>query len=161
MHYDYVDNFFAQVHGTKDAILAAPEDARNLHVFPDAHTKSQVAPATPDLRVHPRFRRATLLEARLEPGDVLFLPRGWWHYFASSERSISLSCWHGVPLGPAYDLKVMARIRQASPWLRLVRDFVWNGMLGKPYTRRLYSPPPTGVMVYELLTSALRSAPRQ
>ncbi len=153
LHYDYVDNFFAQVHGTKDVILAAPESARNLHVFADCHTKSQVAPQHPDLKKFPRFRRATLLQARLEPGDVLFLPRGWWHYFASSESSISLSCWHGQPLTPAYDVKVMMRIRSAAAWTRLVSDFMWYGVLRRPYKRRLYSPPPTGRMLYELVAS--------
>jgi hypothetical protein len=156
LHYDYTDNFFAQVHGTKVAIIAAPEEARNLHVFADSHTKSQVAPQHPDLDAHPRFSRATLFETVLHPGDVLFLPRGWWHYFASSERSISLSCWHGTPLGLQHELRVMMRIRRVGPWLRLVRDFVWNGILGRPYTRRLYSPPPTGLLLYELLTGAIK-----
>jgi hypothetical protein len=158
LHYDYIDNFFAQVHGTKTAILAAPEEARNLHVFDDAHTKSQVAPQHPDLRAHPRVKRATLHETKLEPGDVLFLPKGWWHYFASSERSISLSCWHGTPLGPMHDVKVVMSTRRPGPWLRLVRDFVWYGVLRRPYARRLYSPPPTGVMLYELVTGALKNA---
>lgn len=160
LHYDYVDNLFAQIHGTKAAILAAPEDAPHLHVFSDSHTKSQVAPQHPDLRAHPRLRRATLLEATLEPGDVLFLPKGWWHYFASSDRSISLSCWHGTPLGPAHDVKVMMSIRQLRPWLRLLRDFSWNGVLQRPYERRLYSPPPTGVMLYELLAGLIRKPRR-
>lgn len=155
LHYDYVDNFFAQVHGTKDVILAAPEQARNLHVFTDCHTKSQVAPKHPDLAKFPRFRRATLLEAKLDPGDVLYLPKGWWHYFASSESSISLSCWHGQPLTPAYDVKVMMRIRSAAAWGRLVSDFMWYGVLRRPYKRRLYSPPPTGRMLYELVASIL------
>lgn len=158
LHYDYVDNFFAQVHGAKDVILAAPEEARKLHVFSDCHTKSQVAPQHPDLAKFPRFRRATLLEARLEPGDVLYLPKGWWHYFASSESSISLSCWHGDPLTPAYDVKVMMRIRSAAAWTRLVSDFMWYGVLRRPYKRRLYSPPPTGRMLYELVASMLRKS---
>jgi len=160
LHYDYVDNLFAQVHGTKAAVLAAPEEAPNLHVFSDSHTKSQVAPQHPDLGAHPRLRRATLLEGVLESGDVLYLPRGWWHYFASSERSISLSCWHGTPLGPSHDLQLMMRLRQVRPWLRLLRDFSWHGVLRRPYRRRLYSPPPTGVMLYELLAGALRRKPQ-
>jgi len=155
LHYDYVDNFFAQVHGSKVVILAAPEEARNLHVFSDCHTKSQVAPQHPDLARFPRFARATLLQATLEPGDVLYLPKGWWHYFASSESSISLACWHGVPLTPAHDVKVMISIRSSGAWARLVRDFVWYGMLNRPYKRRLYSPPPTGRMLWELVSSML------
>lgn len=156
LHYDYIDNFFAQVHGSKLAILAAPEEAPNLHVFDDAHTKSQVAPQHPDLRAHPRLGRVTLYESKLEPGDVLYIPKGWWHYLASSERSISLSCWHGTPLTPMHDVKVMLSIHRPGPWLRLIRDFFWNGLLRRPYKRRLYSPPPTGVMLYELVTGAIR-----
>lgn len=161
LHYDYIDNLFAQVHGTKTAIVAAPEEAANLHVFNDAHTKSQVAPQNPDLTAHPRLRRATLQETVLGPGDILYLPKGWWHYFASSDRSISLSCWHGTPLGPMHDVRVMMSIHQVGPWLRLARDFVWNGVLRRPYERRLYSPPPTGVMLYELVAGALRPKPQR
>lgn len=155
LHYDYVDNFFAQIHGSKLAILAAPEEVRNLHVYPDTHLKSQVAVEHPDLKAHPRFAKAVLWQALLEPGDVLYLPRGWWHYFASSERSISLVCWHGQPLDPLNDLKVVAASRDPAVWLRILRDFVWHGLLGRPYRRRLYSPPPTGVMLHDLLVSVL------
>ena len=91
LHFDLVDNLFAQIYGTKLAILAAPQELCNLHLFPDSHTKSQVAPEHPDLEAHPHFARATLVEGVLEPGDVIYLPRAWWHYFASSESSISLA----------------------------------------------------------------------
>jgi lysine-specific demethylase 8 len=155
MHYDYVDNFFAQIYGTKRVILAAPSEARHLHLFEDCHTKSQVAPEHPDLAAHPRFAEATLHEAILEPGDVLYLPKGWWHYFASSERSISLSCWFGTPMSLAHDVRVMLSIHNPAAYARLVRDFVWYGVLNRPYKRRLYSPDPTGRLVYELLVSWL------
>jgi hypothetical protein len=161
MHYDYVDNLYAQVHGTKLVILAAPEEARLLHPFPDCHTKSQVAPEHPDLAAHPRFARATLVQDTLQPGDVLFLPRGWWHYFASSESSISLACWHGETLGPRYDFGMMVRVRDPKAWALLVRDFVWHGALKRPRPRRLFSPPSTGEMLYQLTSSvwARRKAP--
>jgi lysine-specific demethylase 8 len=155
LHYDYVDNFFAQVHGTKQVILAAPDEARHLHLFGDCHTKSQVAPQHPDLKAHPRFREATVLESTLQPGDVLFLPKAWWHYFASSERSISLSCWHGTPMSHTHDVRVMMSIHSPGAWLGLVRDFFWYGMLNRPYRRRLYSPAPTGRMLYELVASMM------
>jgi hypothetical protein len=153
MHYDYVDNLFAQVHGTKLAILAAPEEAGNLHLFPDSHTKSQVAPEHPDLKAHPRFARAHLMQATLEPGDVLFLPRAWWHYFASSPSSISLACWHGESLGPSYDLQVMMRMRSPKAWALLVRDFTAQALRRGPRETRLFSPPSTGEMLYHLASS--------
>jgi lysine-specific demethylase 8 len=152
MHYDNVDNFFAQVHGTKLAILAAPEEAFNLHLFPDSHSKSQVAPEHPDLKAHPRFARAKLMQATLEPGDVLFLPRAWWHYFASPQSSISLACWHGELLTPRYDLQVMMRMRNPKVWTLLVRDFVAQAM-NRPQDERLFSPPSTGRLLYHLVSS--------
>jgi hypothetical protein len=154
MHYDWVDNLFAQVHGTKLAILAAPEEARLLHPFPDCHTKSQVAPEHPDLAAHPRFARATLAQDILQPGDVLFLPRAWWHYFASSESSISLACWHGESLGPRYDIGVLLRMRDPKAWALLVRDFVWHGAMKRPHPARLFSPPSTGELLYHLTSTA-------
>ena len=153
MHFDYVDNLFAQVHGTKLAIVAAPEEAINLHLFPDSHTKSQVAPEHPDLKSHPRFARAKIAQGMLEPGDILFLPRAWWHYFASSARSISLSCWHGDALGPRYDLEVMLRMRSPKAWAMLVRDFGAQALNKKPQENRLFSPPSTGQMLYHLASS--------
>ena len=152
MHYDNVDNLFAQVHGTKLAILAAPEEAFNLHLFPDSHSKSQVAPEHPDLKAHPRFARAKLMQATLEPGDVLFLPRAWWHYFASSPSSISLACWHGELLTPRYDLQVMMRMRSPKAWALLVRDFAAQAM-DRPEDERLFSPPSTGRQLYQLASS--------
>jgi hypothetical protein len=153
MHYDYVDNLFAQVHGTKLAILSAPEEAVNLHLFPDSHTKSQVAPEHPDLSAHPRFARVKLEQATLEPGDILYLPRAWWHYFASSRSSISLACWHGEPLGPRYDLQVMMRMRSPKAWALLVRDFAAQALHRRSYDdTRLFSPPSTGQMLYDLVS---------
>ncbi len=153
MHYDNVDNLFAQVHGTKLVILAAPEEAFNLHLFPDSHSKSQVAPEHPDLKAHPRFARAKLLHATLEPGDVLFLPRAWWHYFAGSPSSISLACWHGELLTPRYDLQVMMRMRSPKAWALLVRDFAAQAVDRGAEDTRLFSPPSTGRLLYRLASS--------
>lgn len=151
MHYDNVDNIFVQVYGTKLVILAAPGEAFNLHLFPDSHSKSQVAPEHPDLEAHPRFARAKLFQTTLEPGDVLYLPRAWWHYFASSESSISLSCWHGDLLTPRYDLQVMMRMRSPKLWALLVRDFAAQAM-NRPQNDRLFSPPSTGRLLYQLVS---------
>ena len=58
------------------------------------------------------------------------------------------------------DLEICRLVRQMNAktyrMLRLVRDFVWHGVLRRPYARRLYSPPPTGVMLYELMVGVFR-----
>lgn len=33
------------------------------------------------------------LKVILEPGDVLFVPKKWWHYVESLETSISINTW--------------------------------------------------------------------
>lgn len=150
-HYDFVDNFFVQVHGHKKAILAAPEDGRYLYPFADNHTKSQVDAESPDLDRHPLVAKVVLWEATLQPGDMMFIPKGWWHYLASSESSISLTCWYGQPLSP------IGTMLSNGPraWARLVAEFVWFGCLRRPHKKRLYSPPPTGKMVYDFCVSML------
>jgi len=151
LHYDWVDNLFAQVYGTKQVILAPPEEARNLYPFPDNHTKSQLAPLHPDLRTFPRFRNARLLAGVVEPGDVLYIPKGWWHFFAAPASSISLTCWYGSPLKAGREIESVLRLASPSVLARVVRDFIWHGVLARPYHNRLYSLPPTGLMLYDLV----------
>jgi hypothetical protein len=163
LHYDWVDNFFAQVYGTKHVILAPPEEAGNLYPFSDNHTKSQVAPRRPDLRAFPRFRNARLLTGVVEPGDMLYIPKGWWHFLVAAASSISLTCWHGSPLTPGRELEALWRLRSPRVWARGARDFLWHGVLGRPYQNRLYSLPPSGLMLYEFVRkyiSDLRGRPR-
>jgi hypothetical protein len=151
LHYDWVDNLFAQVYGTKQVILAPPEDGPNLYPFPDNHTKSRVAPRHPDLRAFPRFRTARLFAGVVEPGDVLYIPKGWWHFFAAPASSISLTCWYGAPLAPGREIEALLRLRSPRIWARVVRDFMWHGVLARPHQNRLYGLPPSGLMLYELV----------
>jgi len=41
----------------------------------------------------PSFTNAKCLEAVLGPGEMLYIPRGWWHYVRSLEASCSVSFW--------------------------------------------------------------------
>jgi len=95
-----------------------------------------------------------LQSATLEAGDLLYLPKGWWHYFASSPNSISLACWHGEPMTPADEIKLMVKTENYGLIAQTLKDFFWLGVLSHPYKRRLYSPPPTGVMLHQLITNA-------
>ena len=40
---------------------------------------------------HAEFRSAEYVEAVIGPGDVLYIPTGWWHYVKSLSTSISIA----------------------------------------------------------------------
>lgn len=42
------------------------------------------------------FAKCFIFQVVLEPGDVLLVPRHWWHYVESLEPSISINTW--IPL---------------------------------------------------------------
>jgi len=50
----------------------------------------------PDLTVFPLFARAIYAEVLLEAGEMLYIPRRWWHWVTSYDRNIALSIWHAA-----------------------------------------------------------------
>lgn len=45
------------------------------------------------LRQYPDFKDAKYIEGILEPGECLYIPKGWWHYVQSLSVSCSFSFW--------------------------------------------------------------------
>ncbi|MCG8611624.1 MAG: cupin-like domain-containing protein [Pseudomonadales bacterium] len=150
LHYDNMDNSYVQVFGNKKVWLVPPDESRYVYPFADSVSKSKVDPENPDLVKYPKFARATPLVATLEPGDMLYFPRGWWHHFKSLGTSVSLSCWHGQALTVQQQVKAV-NDAGIHLWGQIFRDFVWHGVFGKAYQQRLFSTPPTGKMLYDLI----------
>lgn len=100
VHYDRQENFNVQVYGRKKWTLFAPEDTPALYAAsPElpAVIFSPVDIEHPDYGRYPRFRQARPLEGVLEPGDVIFVPVGWWHHVRTLEMSITLNYWWWSP----------------------------------------------------------------
>lgn len=158
LHYDPMDNCLLQLHGSKVAILAAPADRRNLYPFADNVAKSRIDPEAPDAARFPRVQEATLFTGELAPGDLLYIPRGWWHFLRAPASSISLNLWHEPALTLGDELRGLAELGPAC-WARTARDFLWHGLLRRPYEQRLYSPPPTGKQLYDLCAMGIAGRP--
>jgi lysine-specific demethylase 8 len=154
LHFDFGDNMFAQIYGRKRVVLIAPKFTRFLYQFPDVPSKSRVDPENPDLKRFPKFAKCEVIRCQLEPGDLLFIPRGWWHFVAADGISISVNCWHGSSL-TWLDFTRLYLAGGPNVAYRCVRDFVWYGLLGRKYERRLFSPLSFGVEVYDRLRSFL------
>ncbi|KAI9034409.1 hypothetical protein DFJ74DRAFT_640210 [Hyaloraphidium curvatum] len=93
-HTDPHHNLYAQVAGHKYARLFAPSQAERLYPAGGIISNtSRVDVEDPDLAEHPLFAGAEYEEAVLAPGDLLFIPKGWWHYLRSLTVSCSVSFW--------------------------------------------------------------------
>ncbi|XP_072902245.1 HSPB1-associated protein 1 homolog isoform X4 [Hemitrygon akajei] len=94
----YGCNLVLQVQGRKRWHLFPPEDTCFLYPtripYEESSVFSSVNVVNPDLKHFPRFRRARPYVVNLCPGEVLFVPRHWWHYVESLDPvTISINSW--------------------------------------------------------------------
>jgi hypothetical protein len=85
---DY-DNLNLQVSGRKLFLLVPPPSHEALHTHGSA--ESPINPFVPDLARFPRFRGAEPVEATLDPGEILLIPKYWWHCVYAVEPAVNLS----------------------------------------------------------------------
>jgi lysine-specific demethylase 8 len=92
VHYDFPNNWFCQVRGTKEVILFPPDQTPYMcksRKYDWGATLSDIS----RLDAMPRsahVRAGAGLYARVEAGDALFIPRRTWHSVVAAEPSISL-----------------------------------------------------------------------
>lgn len=85
-HYDIHDVFVLQIEGTKRWIIHEPVHVDPLRSQPWTDRRSAVAEAA---------QGAAYIDTVLEPGDVLYLPRGWLHA-AQAQGKVSIHLTLGV-----------------------------------------------------------------
>ena len=99
LHYDPMDNFLMQITGRKQVYLIDKEvHTTCLYVGAPYHRQYNVSAirnvAQPDLEKYPRFAQVPeIWDTQLQPGDILFIPRKWWHSVQALEYSISVNAW--------------------------------------------------------------------
>lgn len=101
LHCDYDDNLFAQVWGEKRIFLAPPHHDAFLYTR-EANALlfgSPFDPEAPDFERFPLARQAALIECVVQPGDMLYVPAGWYHQVRSLSFSLSANRWsRAMPL---------------------------------------------------------------
>ena len=91
-HVDWIDNVLAQVHGRKRVTLVAPNETKYMYPSPKYEYRSMLSRVDPLLKESfPRYAKAHPKVVHLEPGDMLYIPRGWWHRVESLTPSISVN----------------------------------------------------------------------
>jgi hypothetical protein len=80
----------------------------------------------PDLGVYPLFANAVYAEVLLQPGEMLYIPRRWWHWVTSYDRNIALSIWHAADrrtLSASLDADKLSRIDTVTDPFDLVSRY--------------------------------------
>ena len=98
LHHDLTNNLLVQLRGRKRILLCAPAESGKL--YNDHHVFSRIADLrAPDLDMkrYPLLENIRFHEIVLDPGEILFLPVGWWHQVLALDFSISATytnfCW--------------------------------------------------------------------
>lgn len=91
LHFDLTNNMLIQVTGRKHVRMVPAAHGQFLynhrHVFSAVHDLDDPA----RLDACPLARQATVYDVTLEPGDMLFIPIGWWHQVRSLEFSVMMT----------------------------------------------------------------------
>ncbi|OZJ04098.1 hypothetical protein BZG36_02850 [Bifiguratus adelaidae] len=98
LHKDPYHNLFCQVFGTKKVWLFAPSEDAKMYAYLDPWRKNtsrirDIEEAYVRSDRYPLLKDAACVEANMEPGDMLYIPLGWWHYVRSLNASCSVSFW--------------------------------------------------------------------
>ncbi|KAM9123616.1 HSPB1-associated protein 1 isoform 4-T4 [Pangshura tecta] len=94
----YGCNLVLQIQGRKRWHLFPPSNTTFLYPtripYEESSIFSKVNIVSPDLRHYPQFRKAQAHVVTLNPGQVLFVPRHWWHYVESVDPiTVSINSW--------------------------------------------------------------------
>ena len=96
LHRDLADNLHVQISGRKRFLLVSPRQSACVYpnsLFDGVPNGSRVDLEQPDLERFPRMGRLAITVAELEPGDAVYIPRGWWHQVRTLELSVSVNFW--------------------------------------------------------------------
>jgi len=90
LHHDLTNNLLCQIVGRKRLKIAPPSETGKLSN--DHHVYSALGDLEgADAANHPGLDGLRAYDVLLQPGDVLFMPVGWWHQVRSLDFSVTLT----------------------------------------------------------------------
>ncbi|MBD2313465.1 cupin-like domain-containing protein [Desertifilum sp. FACHB-1129] len=89
LHHDPVNLIMAHVSGRKRWRLISPEQTPFMYNYVGVFSK--VDCENPDYNRYPLYQNVKIIEEVLEPGEIIFIPVGWWHQVKALDISLSMS----------------------------------------------------------------------
>ena len=94
MHYDIdlANIFHFHFEGKKEVILFDQKQNKHLYKIPHSLiTREDIDFSNPDFKKWPALKNAQGYSAKLEHGNVLYMPEGYWHYMQYKTPGFSMS----------------------------------------------------------------------
>jgi hypothetical protein len=120
LHADLPHNLYAQIVGRKQFLMVHYYQTARVYPFAPwsgAPNYCRVDAEHPDLTRFPRFARAKVKQATLEPGDMLYIPSLYWHQARSLTDSVSINLWWADG--------VLRQVVRAAEWFMRARGLKW------------------------------------
>lgn len=89
LHHDPVNLMMAHVYGRKQWKIISPQQTPMLYNYVGVFSKVDLD--NPDYNKYPLFGNVKIIDVVLEPGEVIFIPVGWWHHVKALDPSIAVS----------------------------------------------------------------------
>lgn len=98
LHTDPCENIYAQICGRKYIRLYAPIYTCNMYAYDTLLSNTSqvcedILTQKVDENKFPKFIRAQYTDVCVCEGDLLYIPKKWWHFVKSLSVSISISFW--------------------------------------------------------------------
>src|SRR5439155_16729231 len=96
VHRDVPNNLHVHLTGRKRWLLFRPADSSGMYprgLFSGMPNFAHVDPEHPNYERYPRFREVRPLAGIVNPGEALFIPRGWWHHTRTLDDAVSMNFW--------------------------------------------------------------------
>lgn len=97
LHFDPIDNCLCMIRGRKHLRLFSPDQWPLMYLPSPLGVEnplhSPVDALAPDLHRFPRFAEARYHSCVLEPGQMLYLPAGYWHHVCSEGLNVAVNFW--------------------------------------------------------------------
>jgi hypothetical protein len=96
LHRDWPENLYAQVFGRKRFLMVHRKETRRVYRRPfysGVPNFSRINAENVDYERFPLFRDVPRIEFEVNAGELLYIPRMWWHQVRSLEVSASINFW--------------------------------------------------------------------
>lgn len=134
LHFDEHNNLLIQITGSKLVRLYSPKESKSVFPYPVNKTvienslsgKREFYPFNhsqilnidePDLTLYRDFKNVTEIKTVINPGEVIFIPAGWWHQVHSLDDAISINISWAAKLSECIPSHILRFAANRSLWI--------------------------------------------